>query len=603
MNSYLNNLEILKNNIPSLYRMVKSVKAENDTFKIKETPSGNPTALYRGKLLHSAYDPVKEAEKIVKASADQDTAICIIEGFGLGYYAKTAIEILSDALIIVVDNSAQRFTAALMMVDLEDVLGSNRIVFLIESAANEVSYILQESPPGKISVIRNRNLFAMEAEFFNDVENSIYRFIDRKNVNDATLKKFGQIWIRNLIHNLEILPEACNIENLNEIFKNFPVLLLAAGPSLEEIIPLLKGLRKRFVIVAVDTAVRALIETGVNPDFLVVIDPQYWNIRHLDRADLSKTILISESSTHPAVFRRGHKKLFFSGSLFPLGKFMESFTGTRKRLGAGGSVSTSAWDFAHIISKGSVYCSGLDLGFPDRETHYKGSFFEERSHQESTRFNSAEFDSFRALNSANPFFEENNEGGQTLTDSRLIVYKQWFEERIEQTPDRKTFTLSKKGIKIKGIALSSMDEIENFPVIRDKIDNIISKIASPKRELIYKTGKNILKGVNTLGEELRQLSELTGKSIDAINNYNNEKSDLDSLLTLLDENDRKISALESKNISGFLIQSALKEAVLKKGNSNPLERSKTLYTEIKNSADFHLELINLYLKNYKVFSE
>ncbi len=599
MNYLKQNLAALEKNIPELYNSMIPILDARQVFETKETPGGALTARYKGKLLHSAYDPVKEAERTIRRTLESNPAVCIVEGFALGYYVSAILTHSEDTLVIIIDNSIERFLSACKLLDLRDILFSERVIFLIGSSEDAVSSVLRAAPPGEIKILRNRNLVNIEADYFNAVENAIKRFANRQKVNNATLNKFAHIWIRNLISNIKVLPEAGSIEILEGIFGTFPVLLLAAGPSLTGLLPRIKLYRQRFVLVAVDTVMRALNEAGITPDFLVVIDPQYWNVRHLDRVDLSKTILVSESSTHPAVFRKGHGRLFFAASLFPLGQFMESFTGERRQLGAGGSVATSAWDLAHILTKGPVYCCGLDLGFPDRETHYRGSFFEERAHMMSGRFSSAETAAFQALTGAFPFFLENNSGGKTLTDSRLVIYKQWFEERLKQSPEKKTFSLSPKGIRIDGIDFTDAEKLLDSPPIRNTIDRILGTIP-PVPEKIQKTlYEKLLVGLTILTQDLNELSLTTQGSIDIINQYTEGGSNvtLNKVLNTLDKNDKRIVQLQSKNISGFLIQSILQETLTKSSRANSLEVSKNLYCKIKEAADYHLTLIKQYSEN------
>ena len=581
----LNNKYILSSN-PLLLERLSSVDSHSSDLELIPSSSGAITTRIRGKFLHSTRDPVKEAQRLIAAHMKSGTEYCILEGFGLGYYAKEAL-LYSDTLtIIVIDPSLERFKKALEAQDLSPVLTSSRVLLLIGEQARKISSVLTSLSPGKITRIRNRALYSIDTSFYKETEGYIARYTARKKVNEATLKRFGQIWIRNLIYNMNILSESGNLQDLEKLFSDIPVLLLAAGPSLTKTLPLLAELREKFVLVAVDTASKALKQYGINPDFLIVIDPQYWNTRHLDHIDLSKTILVSESATHPSVFRKKHGILYLSGSLFPLGQFMETYINPRKRLGAGGSVSTSAWDFCHLISTGPVYCAGLDLGFPDTQTHYKGSFFEERSHTLSTYLNSAEDQAFRALNGAHPFPLTNNTGGATLTDQRLIVYKQWFEERLEQSPERKTYNLSPKGIKIEGIPFVPLRELLSFPHKRKTIDNVIRKLSPPSRIDTERRKQNIFQGAKYLIEELEKLSSLTEKSIETINTFLQDPKELPytEAVTILDTLDKEILNLKSKKISGFLIQPLLKDVISEK-STDPLLISKNLYAQIKESSN------------------
>ncbi len=599
--SYLSlNSSSLQQAHPSLFDRLSQIEEEKEPFDIIAAASGDLTARLEGKYLHSSRDPVKEASKIMTSHLNPGVSTCIIEGFALGYYAEEALRFSDSLHIIIADPSLSRFKKALEARDLSSMLMSSRISFLIEEKTEKIAALLRKSSPGEIAVVRNRTLFMADSSFYREIEGYISRYKARKQVNEATLKRFGQIWIRNLIYNMTVLSESGNLQELENLFSPIPVLLLAAGPSLSPILPHLKTLRERVILVAVDTASEALLRQGIDPDFLVVIDPQYWNTRHLDRIDMKNTILISESSTYPSVFRKNHGILYLSGSLFPLGQFIETFIGHRKRLGAGGSVSTSAWDFCHLISSGPVYCAGLDLGFPDNETHYKGSFFEERTHILSSRMNSAELQAFTALYNAHPFPEKNNTDGTTLTDQRLVVYKQWFEERLEQSPERTTFNLSPRGIKIEGIPFVPLETLFRLPLKRKEIDALLEKRSPPSRENRTAAVQALLRGVKILMKELEKLQALTERGIHLIDTREEEPEKLSYRETVLqlDAVDREILSMETKNISGFLIQPVLRD-VMKEQNSNPLQTSRNLYNEIKQSADFHLTLLKLFVKNHK----
>ena len=311
---------------------------------ISTSKSGLPTAVIGGKFIHSNHQPVKEAERLVSSEIPHNIAACIAEGFGLGYSVEAILKLRPGIPVVIVEPSAERFLKALEARDLSFIFTSPLVSLLIANKSNSIRLLLPGLPKGGIQILKHRSLYELNYEYYKEIDKIVQHYISRKEVNTATLKKFGELWVRNLISNLEYLPDADDVEKLSGLFNKLPVLLLAAGPSLDNVLPLMNELQKRFITVAVDTSSAVLINAGYTPDFTVVVDPQYWNTRHLDRIDLSKTILMSESSTHPGIFRKNHKKMFFCGSLFPLGIFIEKFGGSKKRLGAGGSVATTAWD-------------------------------------------------------------------------------------------------------------------------------------------------------------------------------------------------------------------------------------------------------------------
>jgi hypothetical protein len=448
-------------------------------------------------------------------------------------------------------------------------------------------------------------LYVLDYEYYKEIDRIVHHFVSRKEVNTATLKKFGKLWVRNLIRNLTILPTAMDVGVLSGIFGDYPVLLLAAGPSLDNVLPYMDELQKRFIIVAVDTSAAAIMNAGYLPDFTVVVDPQYWNTRHLDRIDLSKTILMSESSTNSGIFRKNHNKMFFCGSLFPLGIFIEKYGGSKKRLGAGGSVATTAWDFCRLISSGHLFCGGLDLGFPENKTHFHGSFFEERFHTFTSRITPSEDYTFKAVSSGNPFMKNNNTGTYTLTDNRLSIYIQWFEEQIEINKISNIWNISPLGIKIEGMDYKDITKLLHYPDIRKEIDSIRKSIETSSADTVKRTAKSLAQGTNILKKELERLSILSTRGILLISEYYSKKQEsisIQILLESLNEIDNQIMESDSKEITSFLLQPIIDEITGKDGAETfdeGITDTKELYLKIKESTDFHLSLVLSHLQNYK----
>ena len=97
----------------------------------------------------------------------------------------------------------------------------------------------------------------------------------------------------------------------------------------------LAEIKKRCLLICVDTALRACLRVGVQPDFIVLVDPQYWNIRHLDNCAAPDSVLITELAAYPAVFRFRCREIVLCSSLYPVGAYFERICGTKGALGAG----------------------------------------------------------------------------------------------------------------------------------------------------------------------------------------------------------------------------------------------------------------------------
>lgn len=601
MSFYQDNIDILCLKYPNFKTNILDKHNGSTSFRISISRSGLPTAAVDGKFIHSNHEPEREAERLVISEIPEKISACIVEGFGLGYYVEAILRLRPGIPVIIVEPSPERFLKALEARYLKSIFTSPSLSLLIGNDSESIRLLLPGLPKGRIQLFKHRALYELDSEFYREIDKIVHHFISRRDVNTATLKKFGKLWVRNLIHNLNQLPQAMDVANLAGIFNNFPVLLLAAGPSLDNVLLHMEDLQKRFIIVAVDTSAAVLINAGYLPDFTVVVDPQYWNIRHLDRVDLSKTILMSESSTHPGIFRKNHRKMFFCGSLFPLGIFIEKYGGRKKRLGAGGSVATTAWDFCRLISYGHLFCGGLDLGFPENKTHFHGSFFEEKVHTETSRIAPPEDYTYKAISNGNPFNKTNNTGTYTLTDNRLSIYINWFEEQIKINKINNIWNISPLGIKIEGMGYKYIKKLFNYPEIRGEIENIKHQIEIISKDAVKKTGKAIEEGANILKGELERLSTLSNQGISLISEYKNEKQgsiSVSILLKSLDKIDNQIMESDSKEITSFLLQPIIDEVTGKdqaETFNEGIEESNKLYSRIKESADFHLELVLSYL--------
>ena len=254
--------------------------------------------------------------------------------------------------------------------------------------------------------------------------------------------------------------------------------VIAAGPTLANILPHLKEIQKRSILICVDTALKSVLNYGITPEFALMVDPQYWNSRHLDFLDTSKITLITESAVYPSVFSYKWKDIYFTSSIYPLGIILEKNI-FRESLGAGGSVATTAWDFARFLGCEKIFMAGLDLGYPKNETHIKGSTFEHWASIKSNYIENAETKSVSSLFSANPIYKTDYEGNKLQTDSRMNLYAWWFESKCAEFSQTKTFSLSKKSLAIPGINYFSVEELINFPEQEnfdiDKVKNSVCK--------------------------------------------------------------------------------------------------------------------------------
>ncbi|MDR0323125.1 MAG: DUF115 domain-containing protein [Treponema sp.] len=637
MSFWEKNRDVLQQKYPGLLEEITA--CENDLapedIKIETAPTGDPALCVRGIYVHSPRDPVREAQRLVQTANTEDSPIVIL-GFGLGYSAQAAAKTRakSGCPVVIVEKYKSLLFKALELRDLTDFLSEKNLIFVIGAAGNGIINAMaianeiissesREKKPAKKklspSVIRNRALVDLDKEWYGAVEEKIHTLSMKDNVNTATLKRFGKRWVRNLSRNMTAIRDCPGISCLSGLAagepednaqKNLPVFLAAAGPSLDKIAPLLHEIHSRCIVVALDTSLRFFVKNGVQPDFVLVVDPQFWNSRHLDRCLCENTALIAESAVFPPVLRLPFKKTFLCGSLFPLGTFIEKQVDPKGRLGSGGSVATTAWDFARCLGasggnvfreKQEIWIAGLDLAFPELKTHFHGARFEEKANSESDRFNPAETWITRALRDGFPLKAPCASGGQVLTDRRLSLYAAWFENQFSSHSQIRNLALFQNGLAITGLENASPETLLALPnrrkEINKRLEAAFSKIENEfnkpeekqKRAERYENAVSVLtRGLESIRSAAEEGASVTKRAL----NYTLNPSQQNKILKELDEITRRITDSEVKEIAGFLFPPAEDEET---GNvsGDPfrayLKSSLKLFSSLAETVEFNLK--------------
>lgn len=597
MNHFDENLALLIDHHPYLDNLLDAVPST--ALKVVPTRSGSPTALVADRYIHSRFDPIQEARRILEKECVEEVTTYIFYGFGLGYLVEAFLDAHPDRSAVVVEPDRSLFIKALESRDLKGLVTSTYLSYFIGGEPEALPNLLDTLPSSHLKVIPLRSVIGRSEDYYNRVDGIIRSYATRKKINLNTLDRFGKLWVKNLTQNIHLLLQAPGVQKLENVFADMPALVLASGPSLDLTLPFLHILRQSFLIIAVDTSLKPCLEQGIEPDFLVIVDPQYWNTRYIDGADLRNTILVAESSTNPRVFRTLHVPTFIGSSLFPLGRHLESAIGKKGALGAGGSVATTAWDLARLAGCNPIYLAGLDLGFPARATHFKGAYFENQFHAHSTRLRSSEEMSFSLLYQAHPFAVASNAGGTIMTDQRMIIYKWWFENQIKIFPETKTFTLSPAGVQIEGMTAESTQTLLKSPKIRDLIDEKTASIRQFARQA-EGTEPSLMatleRSMKKLIEELRNLRDLASQAIvevKALETGLGKGTTDQHRVEKLNRIDAQILSMSSRDVASFLLQSLIRriehESEQESASSDPLKSSKELYTELKGSASYHVE--------------
>lgn len=579
-------------------RAMQLLESLGPDVRLEQCRNGEATLAVGPRYLHSRYDPAAEAEKILKSSASFSGDGCLFCGIGLGFLPELYALRYPEAPLVIVEPEPAFLAAAFAARPLDRLFAHRNLMIICGTEPLSIPPILERTGLDDIRIYAQPSITFVHAEWFEQLERAFGRSREKKQINQNTLKRFGDLWLRNMSRNLGELERRGGILPFSRLLDGIPVLLLAAGPSLDEIIPVLGELRKHCAVIAVDTSVRACARAGIEPDFIVLADPQYWNWRHFDGQSCPSSILVTELAAWPAVFRFVCSGIYLFSSRFPLAHFLEKRMGVQGELGAGGSVATTAWDFAAFLGASEIYAAGLDLGFPDRKTHFSGSIFEERTHTVSTRLDTAETAGYRALYGAGPYPVPDYRGGTVLTDKRLSLYAWWFESALAKPNAPPTWTLAPKGMKIEGILPAEAGQLASKSELRSEIERRLSAFRRGGTRQQPASGE-FGKALKELIEALEDIERIAGRAAAICARKRPEagaerrKAERD-IVAELDRIDRQLLSHPAKELAAMIF-----DRFRDNGNSlaDPIEESRLVYAAIQEAARRNLDLVGTSKKN------
>ena len=379
------NLKILRKRNPELHDALDQFKP-NGNSKVIPTLSGYPTLLWLSAVndatfLHSPEDPIQEAEKLLEGFEFNGEDITILFGFGLGYIPQAIYKKMhSDHQLFVVEARLESLTHACREMDLSSLLADERIqIFsihkphLLLKALEKEQFRVLGSRIGKII---HPPSFSLDSVEYQDLEKRIEQFVAALQNNYLTLDHHGELTARNIIENLQSLPDSAPIDSLFDIAPGKPALVVAAGPSLDKNIAQIRGYEEGLSIIAVDTALKPLMAEGLTPHFVVSVDPIRANLKKFEQIPseiLDSLPLVFSPYVLPIIPQRFNGPKFVFNEHNRLSQWALNLWYRLSTFPYGFSVAHYAFYLARAIGADPIIFIGLDLAFSDNRSHAANS--------------------------------------------------------------------------------------------------------------------------------------------------------------------------------------------------------------------------------------
>ena len=439
--------------------------------------------------------------------------------------------------------------------------------------------------------------------------------------NSATINKFGSRWIMQGIDNLPYIAENANISELENAFKDVPMVIISPGPSLDKNIEQLRALQGKALLVAPAQTAAALAKANIFPNIIGIADPlgemaQYVRNFPFDQVDA----LILGVSCHTGLFEEHTGKIIsFNGNAGVDTWISEIFKDTR-RLGSGGSISTCLFHIGQFLNCNPIVLVGQDLALTDGRAYSSGGDrgdiqvkldaqgriqYDNVSEETQAIYLEQKQGDFSKY-SEEVFMLPGYYGGEVVSKIDYTIYHAEFERQAESAkeanPDIKLYNCTEGGAMIKGFENMSLKELaEKINADMPQPPNVRATLQACLASVDVKNRRKLLKARLSSVKTSLQKSYSLGNRCQQIAAKSNPNPQLLASLSQLEK--ELITEVKNSSFISISMQNALEKAILLTSKSKTMQQnlnaSLALYDLIINEAPRILARVNAALDKMK----
>ncbi|MBY6836416.1 motility associated factor glycosyltransferase family protein [Clostridium botulinum] len=407
----------------------------NRKIEILNTRECNTTLLIENVFLHSKYYPMKEGEKFIELNEKfyKNKDVVMVYGLGLGYHIKELLKKCNDnCKIYIFDVDKEVIKIADNLGVLENVRKDKRVKIFENYSQKFLQDFVDVS-----QLVDDILIYKPSVNLLSDEYMTLKNIFQDYNVAKIAVERFSEVMKKNYDHNLK-LKTATIKEFFNKInVKGETVIIVAAGPSLDYNINILKKLNGKVKIFSVGRALKTLMKSGIKPDMITIIDSQevvYNQLKGYENLDIPLCFLSTASRWGVSNYN-GAKYMFYN----------EKNKDNKDDIiiNTGKTVAVATLDIAIKSGAKEIIFVGQDLGFLNNKSHA------------GTINDVPEDGIYKKVLSVN--------GGMINTNSGYMYFKRQIEKEIEENQNVRFINCS-KGARIKGTI-----EIELEEVLQDKL--------------------------------------------------------------------------------------------------------------------------------------
>lgn len=412
--------------IPILEKWIQSVgsivQPVDEEFQLESTACGFLTlkSLRTGRYLHSNNNPMEEARKQIEYFYVPSVDEYALMGCGLGYQAYQLYRISNGSVKIHIFEQNANVVEIARKYGVLDWIPQNLLKITVKDSLYS---FLKAADSNNIGVFMHLPSL---------------RLIRNEKERSAMLQAYGEqhtpvMHRRNFCINFwrNLHSAAKYIDYLKAGVKEETV-VVAAGPSLDDDIEILREWQGKKTIIAVGTVLKKLLNQDIKPDYVVVMDPQARTVRQIEGAENANVPMILDACAYWEFASRYQGEKYFV--LTP--QFDEILQYAKEHhlnvWPSGGTVMSLAVEVAIQFKAKKVYLMGVDLAYPSGLSHASDTMD-------------------RRVESMEGMQEVCGVAGTTVYATHVFeIYRKWLENHISRHKDIEWYNLSTKGARIHG---------------------------------------------------------------------------------------------------------------------------------------------------------
>ena len=450
--------------VKELLTIIESYKIDNidySEYVIQSAINGELTMQMgtTGIHIHSTVNPTAEGRNFAQEYYRIEYNSYIVLGIGLGYHVKELLNMYAPQ-IIVAESDINMLMLALMNMEFEE-LEDGRLQIIYDKDYTELATYITGERDEKIVIYAPELKNAMK---INEQQLSILSDIKSENNISDNLKeellkkkriyeKIKQVFIRessvrnnekrmNLNFKYNIANCTHYVDEIEDRFKGKKVIIVAAGPSLDKNVAQLKTIDRKtdeYVILAVGTVYKKLLNMGIKPDYVIIIEANESIISQISGVEDTEVPLLILSTAYRELARK------YQGKKYLIDQYEYDHAEDHaqkygyKLYSTGGSVTTTATSVAITLGAKTIIFIGFDLSYPDGISHADGTSGKKK------------------LDTTGFVGVESIDGTIVYATNVFIIYRNWIENEIKKHPDIEFIDATEGGAKIAGTKIMSLE--------------------------------------------------------------------------------------------------------------------------------------------------